>query len=175
MFPILQVLIHIGALTDKSGFHFAENAGKGGPLGELVQWSDLIASLYALGYNMDFSTEIDQLKSFLIVNHRGGCPTASETKYVAVFLDIVGLKQLKKLTKSRFQMYKYVVASFPVTTCTCRSFFSMEREKWGNKAHTHSFTHSLTHLLTHSLPYSLYSLTHLIPTWLHAKTNYRHQ
>ena len=145
MFPILQVLIHIGALTDKSGFHFAENAGKGGPLGELVQWSDLIASLYALGYNIDFSTEIDQLKSFLIVNHRGGCPTASETKYVAVFLDIVGLKQLKKLTKSRFQMYKYVVASFLVT----RPFFSMEREKWDK--HTYSLTHPLTH--SHVAPF----------------------
>ena len=105
---VLQILIHIGALSDKAGFHFAENAGKGGPLGELVQWSDLIASLYALGYNMDFSTEISQLKEFLVVNNRGGCPTPSETRYVAVFLDIVGLKQLKKLTKNRFQMYKYV-------------------------------------------------------------------
>lgn len=108
VFIFLQVLIHIGALSDKAGFHFAENAGKGGPLGELVQWSDLIASLYALGYNIDFSTEIQQLKSSLVVNNQGGCPSASETKYTAVFVDIVGLKQLKKLTKNRFMMYKYV-------------------------------------------------------------------
>ena len=103
---LLQVLIHIGALSDKAGFHFAENAGKGGPLGELVQWSDLIASLYALGYNIDFSTEVNRLRNYLVINQKGGCPSASETKYVAVFVDIVGLKQLKRLTKYRFQMYK---------------------------------------------------------------------
>ena len=103
------MFVHIGALSDKAGFHFAENAGKGGPLGELVQWSDLIAALYALGYNIDFSTEISQLRTFLVVNYNGGCPSASETKYIAVFVDIVGLKQLKKLTRNRFQMYKYVI------------------------------------------------------------------
>ena len=73
-----------------------------------MQWSDLIASLYALGYNIDFSTEIAQLKSSLVVNNRGGCPSVSETKYTAIFVDIVGLKQLKKLTMNRLQMYKYV-------------------------------------------------------------------
>ena len=103
---LIKVLIHIGALSDKAGFHFAENAGKGGPLGELVQWSDLIASLHALGYNIDFSSETLQLRSSLVVNNKGGCPSASETKYSAVFVDIVGLKQLKKLTKNRLQMYK---------------------------------------------------------------------
>ena len=71
-----------------------------------MQWSDLIASLYALGYKIDFSTESDQLKEFLVVNLKGGCPTASETKYTAVFVDIVGLRDLKKQTKTRFQMYQ---------------------------------------------------------------------
>ena len=71
-----------------------------------MQWSDLIASLYALGYKIDFSTESDHLKEFLVVNPKGGCPTASETKYTAVFVDIVGLRDLKKQTKIRFQMYK---------------------------------------------------------------------
>lgn len=101
-----QVLIYIGALSDKAGFHFAENAGKGGPLGELVQWSDLIASLYALGYNIDFLTETTQLKEYLTVNNRGGCPSASEMKYVALFVDIVGLKHFQKATKNRFMMYR---------------------------------------------------------------------
>ena len=101
-----QILIHIGALSDKAGFKFAENAGRGGPLGELVQWSDLIASLFALGYNLDFSTEIGQLKHFLVVNTEGGCPSVSETKYSAIFIDIVGLKHLKKITRNRFSVYK---------------------------------------------------------------------
>ena len=29
-----------------------ELAGKGGPLGELVQWTDLISGLYVLGYDL---------------------------------------------------------------------------------------------------------------------------
>jgi alpha-1,3(6)-mannosylglycoprotein beta-1,6-N-acetyl-glucosaminyltransferase len=31
---------------------FAEASKNGGPLGELVQWSDLIASLYTLGHSL---------------------------------------------------------------------------------------------------------------------------
>lgn len=105
----IQILIHIGALSDKAGFNFAENADKGGPLGELVQWSDLIASLYALGYNIDFSTETTQLKAYLTVNStKEGCSKFSDVKYVSIFLDIVGLKQLRKLTKECMPSYKYV-------------------------------------------------------------------
>lgn len=94
-------------MTDKAGFGFAENADHGGPLGELVQWSDLIASLFALGHNLEFSTEVGQLKSYLEVTKGiGGCPTRSEVKYSAIFIDIVGLKQFKKAVKSRLQHYK---------------------------------------------------------------------
>ena len=32
--------------------HFMTLAGKGGPLGELIQWTDLISSLYILGYDI---------------------------------------------------------------------------------------------------------------------------
>lgn len=102
-----QILIHIGALTDKAGFKFAENADHGGPLGELVQWSDLIASLYLLGHKLDFSTEVDQMKGYLEVTRGvGGCPTASETRYQAIYIDIVGLKQFRKAVGSRLQHYK---------------------------------------------------------------------
>lgn len=102
-----QILIHIGALTDKAGFKFAENADHGGPLGELVQWSDLIASLHLLGHHVDFSTEVQQMKGYLQVTKGiGGCPTSSETKYEAIFIDIVGLKQFKKVVGARFQHYK---------------------------------------------------------------------
>ena len=33
----------------------------GGPLGELVQWSDLIAALYVLGHNLTITAEDMQL------------------------------------------------------------------------------------------------------------------
>lgn len=102
-----QILLHIGALTDKAGFKFAENADHGGPLGELVQWSDLIASLHLLGHHVDFSTQVDQMKGYLQVTKGiGGCPTSSETKYEAIYIDIVGLKQFKKVVGARLQHYK---------------------------------------------------------------------
>ena len=101
------MLIHIGALTDKAGFKFAENADNGGPLGELVQWSDLIASLHLLGHKMEFSTEIDQLRGHLRgVRGKESCPTQVERSFDAIYIDIVGLKQFKKVTQGRLQHYR---------------------------------------------------------------------
>ena len=37
------------------------NAYKGVPLGEMVQWGDLIASLYALGHNITISAEVPSM------------------------------------------------------------------------------------------------------------------
>ena len=105
-----KILIHIGALSDKAGFKFAENADHGGPLGEMVQWSDLIATLHLLGHSLHFSTEINQLRPFLLKQKEqgkiGGCPTHSETAYDAIYIDIVGLRHFKKLVKSRLQHYQ---------------------------------------------------------------------
>jgi len=37
--------------------HWLERAYSGLPLGEMVQWSDLIASSYILGHNITLSSE----------------------------------------------------------------------------------------------------------------------
>lgn len=57
-----QILVHLGLLTKESGFKIAENAFSGGPLGELVQWSDLITTLYLLGHDVRISASIAELK-----------------------------------------------------------------------------------------------------------------
>ena len=57
-----QILVHPGALTVESGFKIADSAFSGGPLGELVQWSDLIATLYILGHDLHLSASIPDLK-----------------------------------------------------------------------------------------------------------------
>lgn len=57
-----QVLVHLGLLTKESGFKIAETAFSGGPLGELVQWSDLITSLYLLGHDIRISASLAELK-----------------------------------------------------------------------------------------------------------------
>lgn len=61
-FSFYQILVHLGLLTKESGFKIAENAFSGGPLGELVQWSDLITTLYLLGHDVRISASIAELK-----------------------------------------------------------------------------------------------------------------
>lgn len=53
-----QILIHIGVLANEDRLHFAKEASKGGPLGELVQWSDIIASLYILGHDITVTADL---------------------------------------------------------------------------------------------------------------------
>ena len=62
LFFFFQVLVHLGLLTKESGFKIAETAVSGGPLGELVQWSDLITSLYLLGHDIRISASLAELK-----------------------------------------------------------------------------------------------------------------
>jgi len=33
----------------------------GGPLGELVQWSDIISALYILGHDLTITSEVEEL------------------------------------------------------------------------------------------------------------------
>ncbi len=35
----------------------------GGPLGELVQWSDIISALYILGHDLVITSEVEQLQA----------------------------------------------------------------------------------------------------------------
>ena len=53
----------MGLLTKESGFKIAEKAFSGGPLGELVQWSDILASLYILGHELEVSVTYSSLKT----------------------------------------------------------------------------------------------------------------
>lgn len=65
-FSLSQILVHLGLLTKESGFKIAENAFSGGPLGELVQWSDLITTLYLLGHDVRISASIAELKESVL-------------------------------------------------------------------------------------------------------------
>lgn len=55
-----QILVHPGAVTDEIGM--ARAAFNGGPLGELVQWSDLISTLHILGHQVHLSSSLNDLK-----------------------------------------------------------------------------------------------------------------
>ena len=59
-------MIYIGLLADEKVYHFGANSVTGGPLGELVQWSDLIASSYLLGHDITVSVDNNEVKRFVI-------------------------------------------------------------------------------------------------------------
>jgi hypothetical protein len=88
-----------------------EKAGKGGPLGELVQWSDLIAALYMLGHELHISSEMTTLIKLGVENvandpsHRymkddslvtNFCPVLNVRPVDLIYTDIIGLRQMKK-------------------------------------------------------------------------------
>ncbi|WAR09940.1 MGT5A-like protein [Mya arenaria] len=60
-----KILVHLGLLSKQSGWKFAEMQFKGGPLGELVQWSDLITALYVLGHELTITSEVEQLANIV--------------------------------------------------------------------------------------------------------------
>lgn len=41
---------------------FLDRAFKGGPLGELVQWSDLISALYILGHKLEIGVMKEEVQ-----------------------------------------------------------------------------------------------------------------
>lgn len=55
-----QILVHPGAVLDEVGI--VRTAFTGGPLGELVQWSDLISTLHLLGHHLHLSASLNNLR-----------------------------------------------------------------------------------------------------------------
>uniref|UniRef100_A0A8C2BDM6 alpha-1,6-mannosyl-glycoprotein 6-beta-N-acetylglucosaminyltransferase n=1 Tax=Cyprinus carpio TaxID=7962 RepID=A0A8C2BDM6_CYPCA len=93
-----KILVHLGLLTKESGFKIAENAFSGGPLGELVQWSDLITTLYLLGHDIRISASLAELKEIMkkVMGNKSSCPTKGDKIVELIYIDIVGLAQFKK-------------------------------------------------------------------------------
>lgn len=60
--PVLQILVHVGFLTEESGDVFSPKVLKGGPLGEMVQWADILTALHVLGHNLKISMSVKELQ-----------------------------------------------------------------------------------------------------------------
>uniref|UniRef100_A0A667ZAZ1 alpha-1,6-mannosyl-glycoprotein 6-beta-N-acetylglucosaminyltransferase n=1 Tax=Myripristis murdjan TaxID=586833 RepID=A0A667ZAZ1_9TELE len=101
-----QILVHPGLVTDESGFRMAESAFSGGPLGELVQWSDLISTLHILGHHLHLSASLADLKEIL-GNNSGSCPPRNPKFTInLIYTDIVGLHQIKALLGRSWTKYR---------------------------------------------------------------------
>ncbi|XP_029650594.1 alpha-1,6-mannosylglycoprotein 6-beta-N-acetylglucosaminyltransferase A-like isoform X2 [Octopus sinensis] len=115
--PKKRVLIHLGLLTKQTGWKFAEMQFKGGPLGELVQWSDLISSLYLLGHNITITSEMEQLTGILskLPSVLSPCQARKDLPVDMIYTDLVGLRQFKKHVKGgygKFSCLLRIVDSF---------------------------------------------------------------
>ncbi|KAK6022444.1 hypothetical protein OSTOST_11858, partial [Ostertagia ostertagi] len=90
----MNILIHLGLLTETS-LHIGEKSRSGGPLGELLQWSDLIACLFLLGHNLYISNDKPSL-----IRHvdkfpfDGPCPS-KQRRVDLIITDIIGLRSFR--------------------------------------------------------------------------------
>ncbi|KAK0425031.1 hypothetical protein QR680_008994 [Steinernema hermaphroditum] len=97
----LTIMLHLGFLSKETGLNFGTKSAKGGPLGELVQWSDLIASLYLLGHKLIISTETVTFRS-TISKMAGGmdaCNSQGNNPVDLIFTDIMGLRMMRRKVK----------------------------------------------------------------------------
>ncbi|KAG5454111.1 Alpha-1,6-mannosylglycoprotein 6-beta-N-acetylglucosaminyltransferase A [Clonorchis sinensis] len=92
----LNILLHMGLLTLQNSLGIEENVRKGGPLGELVQWTDLIAGIYLLGHNLTVSKSTMQTKSILESIGFAPCDKA-EGKLHVIFTDIRGYREIRRM------------------------------------------------------------------------------
>ncbi|XP_035510295.1 alpha-1,6-mannosylglycoprotein 6-beta-N-acetylglucosaminyltransferase B [Morone saxatilis] len=92
-----RILVHVGFLTEESGDVFSPKVLKGGPLGEMVQWADILTALYVLGHNLKISVSLKELHGFLgVPPGRGSCPLTGPLPFDLIYTDYHGLQQMKQ-------------------------------------------------------------------------------
>ncbi|EYC30317.1 hypothetical protein Y032_0005g2574 [Ancylostoma ceylanicum] len=92
----MNILIHMGLLADRR-LDFAEKSKRGGPLGELLQWSDLIACLFLLGHNLFVFSDESKLLGHIDEFHNYPCPPQeNQLRLDLIITDIIGLRILQK-------------------------------------------------------------------------------
>ncbi|KAK7929917.1 hypothetical protein WMY93_006312 [Mugilogobius chulae] len=92
-----KILVHVGFLTEESGDVFSPKVLKGGPLGEMVQWADILTALHVLGHNLKISMSLKELQGFLgVPPGRGSCPLTGPLPFDLIYTDYHGLQQMKQ-------------------------------------------------------------------------------
>ncbi|KAM4032111.1 alpha-1,6-mannosylglycoprotein 6-beta-N-acetylglucosaminyltransferase B [Anomaloglossus baeobatrachus] len=102
-----QILVHIGFLTEESGDVFSPRVLKGGPLGEMVQWADVLAALYVLGHSLKITVSVKELQSYLgVPPGRGNCPLTEPLSFDLIYTDYHGMQQMKQYMGLSFRKYR---------------------------------------------------------------------
>ncbi|CAG02676.1 unnamed protein product, partial [Tetraodon nigroviridis] len=102
-----RILVHVGFLTEESGDVFSPKVLKGGPLGEMVQWADILTALHMLGHNLKISVSLKELHGFLgVPPGRGSCPLTGSLPFDLIYTDYHGLQQMKQHMGLSLRKYK---------------------------------------------------------------------
>lgn len=92
----LNVHLHLGFLSLAVNRHFDRSITNGGPLGELLQWTDLLAGLFLLGHNVSIAMELEPTLKRLQVSSFLKTPCQIERPVVdIIYTDISGFHQLQ--------------------------------------------------------------------------------
>jgi len=90
-----KILVFIGILADKA-WNWAGWATKGGPLGEMVQWADLLAALYILGHDITLAPNVDVLlRGAGLKSNPCGQTSTQIFDFDIIYVDIHALELLK--------------------------------------------------------------------------------
>ncbi|KAF5402140.1 Mannoside acetylglucosaminyltransferase 5 [Paragonimus heterotremus] len=94
----LKILIHMGLLTLNPSIGIEENIESGGPLGELVQWTDLIVALYLLGHQVTVSKDLQVTRGLLRTEkYRGTKCNEASSQVDLIYTDIRGCRQINRM------------------------------------------------------------------------------
>uniref|UniRef100_A0A674A1R0 alpha-1,6-mannosyl-glycoprotein 6-beta-N-acetylglucosaminyltransferase n=1 Tax=Salmo trutta TaxID=8032 RepID=A0A674A1R0_SALTR len=109
-----KILVHVGFLTEESGDVFSPKVLKGGPLGEMVQWADILTALHVLGHNLKISMSVKEL--YLgVPPGRGSCPLTGPLPFDLIYTDYHGMQQMKQhmgLSLKRHKCHIRVIDTF---------------------------------------------------------------
>ena len=84
-----KIFVFLGLLNEKSEMKMSDGLKKGGPLGELVQWSDILAALTALNHDLTVTTKFK-------VSKKTCYKDSIFADYDFILTDISGAKLIKK-------------------------------------------------------------------------------
>ncbi|CAH8459593.1 unnamed protein product [Schistosoma turkestanicum] len=124
--PRLNILVHLEFLSNGVGGNYFETVtSKGGPLGELVQWTDLIGALYILGHTLTITYEAS--KARLLLSNSDSIPCkVKTTEYDLIYTDIPGFRQLSR-SEIRESTCKFRILDTFGTEAT----YNRNEERWG--------------------------------------------
>ncbi|CAH8489665.1 unnamed protein product [Schistosoma haematobium] len=124
--PKLNILLHLEFLSNAFGDNiFETQVSRGGALGELVQWTDLIGALYILGHRLTITYEATNAKSLLSYSDHIPCLVKSN-EYDLVYTDITGFRQLY-ITQIRTPLCKFRI----LDTFGTEAPYNRKAERWG--------------------------------------------